>query len=239
MGVPARSTAEHPQNVLRWVHAPQQARTRAGLNALLDAAERLVSVQGFDETGIAEIAREAGSSVGSFYRRFRDKDGMLQALHGRFCDEARITADAALDPERWVDSSLEEVVTAFTAFLVDIYRERTGMLRAFLVRGFADETVRERTADLLTHLTDGLRTILEMRSAEFTHPAGADAAAFSLRIITGTLNQTLQLSPNALSLDDPSLSVETARAVKAYLGATTSPTSTMGFAGESVVAPKH
>jgi len=47
--------------MLQWVRTPQQARTREGLTRLLDAAEALVASKGFDDAGIAEIARAAGS----------------------------------------------------------------------------------------------------------------------------------------------------------------------------------
>ena len=65
----AAQKLESPE-LLRWVRAPQQARSRAALNALLDAAERLVSERGFDETAVTDITDRAHTSVGSFYRRF-------------------------------------------------------------------------------------------------------------------------------------------------------------------------
>ena len=58
---------------LHWVRPPQQARSQETLNRLLDAAEQLVAEKGFDDTPVAEVARRAGSSVGAFYSRFREK----------------------------------------------------------------------------------------------------------------------------------------------------------------------
>ena len=115
---------EPRQGLLEWIRAPQQARTRECLNRLLDVAESLVAEKGFAGASIVEIAHRAGSSVGGFYRRFRDKDGLLHALHERFCEEARATADAAFDPARWEGTPTADVLDEFTAFLVRIVRDR-------------------------------------------------------------------------------------------------------------------
>ena len=93
--VMAASTAlrtPSPQASLRWVRPPQQERTRASLTRLLDAAETLLGEKSFDEVSIAEVTREARTSIGGFYRRFADKDGLLHALHERFCDENGVQA---------------------------------------------------------------------------------------------------------------------------------------------------
>src|SRR3990172_9285786 len=124
--------------VLSWVRVPQQARTPPAVGRLLDAAEALVAEKGFDQTAIADIVRRAGVSVGGFYRRFQDKDGLLQALHERFCDEARATTDEALDPAKWQGATAAEILAEVSAFVVAIYRERVGLLRAFLDRCVID-----------------------------------------------------------------------------------------------------
>ncbi len=212
------AAASRPPTFLRWIRPPQQARTRESLGRLLDAAEALVAEKGFDESGIVEIARAAGSSVGGFYRRFRDKDGLLHALHERFCDEARATADDALDPERWQGAGNAEILPEFTAFLVQIYRERHGLLRAFLLRGVSDDTVRARTDALFEHIAARLTALLRARRSELAHPDPELAATFGLRVVLGTLNQTVQVQPSTLPLSDDRLATELARVFLAYLG---------------------
>jgi AcrR family transcriptional regulator len=108
--------------VLQWVRPARQARSRKALTDLLDAAEQLVAKRGFEETSVQDIAVAAGTSVGSFYRRFKDKHRVLQAIHERFSEEARATADAVLDPARWATSGAAEMVTAISRFLVEIFR---------------------------------------------------------------------------------------------------------------------
>lgn len=214
----AQSQDQHAANVLRWVHAPQQARTREGLARLLEAAEQLISAKGFEEASIAEIAQLAGTSVGGFYRRFRDKDGVIQALHERFCDEARITADDALAPSRWTGEPLDTVMREFAAFLVQIYRDREGLLRAFLARAHWDEPMRARTRLLSDHLTERLSALLRARRDELRPSDPKLAAAFGLQIVLGTLNCAVLLPPQPVALRDDELPHELAHALSSYLG---------------------
>ncbi len=220
------TAAQTPVHLLQWVRAPQQARTREGLARLLDAAEALVVARGFDDVGIAEIARRAGSSVGAFYRRFADKDGLLHALHERFCNEARATADAALAPARWSGAATEAVVHEFTRFLVQVFREREGFFRAILQRGAADPVVRERTDRLFEHLADRLAALLRGRRGDIAHGDPRLAATVGLRVVIGTLTHTIQTQPRTLSLADDRLGTELARVFIAYLGVASTTTNT-------------
>jgi AcrR family transcriptional regulator len=203
---------------LQWVRPPQQERTRLSLHRMLDAAEALVASKGFDEASIIDIARRAGSSVGGFYRRFRDKDTLLHALHQRFCEEALATAEVALDPQRWVDASVPEIIQEFSAFLVQIYRERQGLFRAVLSRGPSDPTMLARTNQLFEDIRTRLQRLIEERRSEISHPDAALATRFGLHAMIGTLNHIVQIQPQALPLDDKRLAGELARAFVAYLG---------------------
>jgi len=214
-------SATPSQRVLRWVKPPQQERTRQTLGRLLDAAEAMVADRGFDETSIADIAAAAGSSVGGFYRRFRDKDGLLQALHERFCEEARATADEALDPARWSGAPASEVVTQFTAFLVGIYRERAGLFRAFLHRSIVEPSVLQRQEELFEYLAMGLSAVLSDRLDPVRHPDPEFAVRFSLRVLLGTLDETYALRSRDLELTDERTATEMTRVVTSYLGVDT------------------
>lgn len=216
MALAAEQTLTHRH--LEWIRPPLQERTRRTLGRMLDAAEQLVADKSFAETSIAAIARAAGTSVGGFYRRFHDKQGLLQALHERFCEEARATADAALDPGRWAGASTAEIVREFTAFLIEIYRERAGAFRAFMFASLTDETVRRRTLELREHLHRRLATLLAERRAELAHPDPDLGSAFAIDFILGTLSQAVQFQQETLGLADPRLDSELPRLFLAYLG---------------------
>ena len=71
---------------MQGVQAPRQARSQRTFDNLLDAAEDLLNEKSFLELSINEIVSRAGSSVGSFYARFDDKDALLRCLSERLAD---------------------------------------------------------------------------------------------------------------------------------------------------------
>jgi AcrR family transcriptional regulator len=206
---------------LHWVRPPQQARSQQTLHRILDAAEALVADKGFDDTPVSEVVSRAGSSVGAFYTRFRDKDGLLHALYERYMAEAMATADAALDPQRWEGASVSEIIEAVTLFLTNIYRERRGLIRAFVVHNHADAEFRARQERLSHYVSDGLCALLLARRDAIAHPDPVRAAAFGLTLVVSTLESVLlfgELRSGALVLSDDELAAELTHAYIAYLG---------------------
>jgi AcrR family transcriptional regulator len=211
-----------PTNGLRWVYPPKQARSQETLDRILDAAERLVAEKGFEDTPVAEVVGRAGSSVGAFYTRFRDKEGLLHALYDRHLEQASATADDALDPERWHGASVPEIMRSVVRFLVEIYRERGGLIRAFVVRTHRDPEFRARQLRLYEYVSEKLTALLLARAGEIRHPDPARAVAFGLTLVFGTLESALlfgELRSGPLALTDDQLAAELTHVYLAYLGA--------------------
>jgi len=221
--MPVGTTA---QSELRWVRPPRQARSQETLDRLLDTAEQLVAEKGFGDATIAELVRRAGSSVGAFYARFRDKDGLLYALYERYLEQAMATTDAALDPRRWEGATIPEILRAVIPFLVSVYRERQGLIRAFVLRNHVDPEFRARQERLSHYVNDGLSRLLRARAAEIRHPDPARAATFGLTMAVNTIESAVlfgELRSSALTLSDDELAAELIRAFVAYLGAADPP----------------
>jgi AcrR family transcriptional regulator len=213
-------------NELRWVRPPLQARSQETLERLLDAAEQLVAEKGFEDATIAELVRRAESSVGAFYARFRDKEGLLYALYERYLEQAIATADAALDPLRWAGASIPAIVRTVVPFLVSVYRERAGLIRAFVLRNHVDAEFRARQERLSHHVNAGLSRLLLARAAEIRHPDPARAATFGLGLVVNTIESAVlfgELRSSVLTLSDEELSAELIRAFLAYLGVPEAP----------------
>jgi AcrR family transcriptional regulator len=208
-------------NELRWVREPRQARSRETLDRILDAAETLVSEKGFEDATVAEIVRRAGSSVGAFYTRFRDKEGLLYALYERYLEQAIATADDALDPARWTGTPVPEMLEAVVGFLVRVYREQGGLIRAFVVRNQTDAEFQARQARLSHYVAEKLGGVLLARRDEITHPSPERAVGFGLAMVFATIEDTVlfgETRSRAVALSDSELAVELTRAYLAYLG---------------------
>jgi AcrR family transcriptional regulator len=62
----------------------QEERSERSRTALLDAALALFSSQGYRATSVRDIAERAGTSTGSVYHHFRDKEAIFQTLLDHF-----------------------------------------------------------------------------------------------------------------------------------------------------------
>jgi AcrR family transcriptional regulator len=203
------------------VRPPQQARSQETLDRILDAAEALAAEKGFADAPVTEIVRRAGSSVGAFYARFPDKQALLHALYDRFLEQATATADDALDPARWEGARIPELVGEVVRFLVEIYRERRGLMRAFVVRQRSDQTLQARRERLSHYVNDKLAALLLARRDEIAHPHPERAAAFGLTLVFSTLDDVMlfgEMRSGRLALSDADLAAELTRAYLAYLG---------------------
>lgn len=211
----------HAISRFQWIQPAQQARSQQTLTRLLDSAEALIANKGFDDVTVAEIAARAGFSVGAVYSRFRDKMGVLHCLQDRFVDEAHLTTDAAFDADRWEGACIEEIVGELVVFLVEIHRERSGVLRELLVRTRSEPPMVERKERLVAHVSDRLCSLLLPRGKRIRHPDPAAAVGFGLRLVLGTLEQAILFGEGGvygIPASDEKLAAELTRAFLGYLG---------------------
>jgi AcrR family transcriptional regulator len=74
---------------------PRQARSRATVDFLLEAAAQVFGERGYAAT-TNQVAARAGVSIGTLYQYFADKDALLVALAERHLDQARAQLTTAL-----------------------------------------------------------------------------------------------------------------------------------------------
>ena len=207
---------------LEWIRPPQQARSRATLDRLLDAAEVLLGEKAWEDVGVADIVRRAGSSVGAFYARFRDKDALLNTLFERFVAEAQATSEGMADLDRWSEFSVSGAVKAIIGFRVRVYGDRVGLLRAVLLRAVYDHSFQERMERLVRHSNDGFVALIISRRREILHPEPAIAAEFASQIVPNFLQSRLLFHESGDVSGRPwnaeRITTELTHACLAYLG---------------------
>ncbi len=207
---------------LEWIRPPQQARSRATLDRLLDAAEVLLGEKAWEDVGVADIVRRAGSSVGAFYARFRDKDALLNTLFERFVAEAQATSEGMADLDRWGEFSVSGAVKAIIGFRVRVYGDRVGLLRAVLLRAVYDHSFQERMERLVRHSNDGFVALIISRRREILHPEPAIAAEFASQIVINFLQSRLLFHESGDVSGRPwnaeRITTELTHACLAYLG---------------------
>lgn len=87
---------------------PQQERSRATVDSLLEAAAQLLVEEGFHKASTNRIAERAGVSVGSLYQYFPNKEALIAAVVEEFGDRQFEVLASTL--AHVVDAPLEEAV---------------------------------------------------------------------------------------------------------------------------------
>jgi AcrR family transcriptional regulator len=86
---------------------------------ILDAAARVFLERGYDAATTEEIARLAGTSIGSVYQFFPNKLAIFNAISARYVERARALFDSFMTPEAtshpWYEL-LDGAIDAFVAF---------------------------------------------------------------------------------------------------------------------------
>ena len=201
----------------------KQERSRRTLDRLLDAAEQVLAEHGLEGATVPAIARQAGLSVGVVYRRFRDKDALLRAVHDRFFERVAEANRSALDPERWDGVPARTVATAVVRGIVRGHREYRGLLRALLLfaETHPDAAFRRRAAARSAEAFGQLGGLLLARRGELAHADPENAMGFGLLVVASTLRGWLFADADTLGSyagDDAVLARELARLCTRYLG---------------------
>lgn len=203
-------------------HPPQQHRSQETLDRILDATEGVLEAKSFTDATLAEIMERAGMTVGAFYRRFPDNDALLQHMDERFFAEVRRRGDELLDPARWVGASVSDIVRAFAAEAVSIYRARRGLLRSLFLRARNDRVLQASASRVNEHLLAGLRAVLLPLAHEMRHPHPGRAIDLGYMVMIGALRETTLFDetwPKPTPADAVDLADELARVLLGYLGA--------------------
>lgn len=114
-----------------------QARSRDARDRLLAAGERVFARLGYDAAHVSDIAQAADCSVGSFYRRFRDKEAFFKALHQRFTERNLKNSTRFFCMPEWQDQPTSAMIRTLIANTAAIMRRNHGFFRALFQRSLA------------------------------------------------------------------------------------------------------
>lgn len=136
---------------------PQQARSRARLARVLQAAEHVLIREGVQALTTTRIAAEAKVSVGSLYQYLPDRDAVIDALAaGYFARLEGVMDDLvrAATAERW-----EDPVGVLIDAYATIYRTEHGF-RALWFGSTLTEQTRAADREHKRRMAEGIRRVL-------------------------------------------------------------------------------
>lgn len=207
---------------------PRQERSRQTMQRLMAAAGEVIAERGVNGLTVGEVARRAGTAVGTLYARFHDKDTFLRTFHDRFFAQAVTTADAAFDRSRWQNLPVRELLAMCVRLVVKDYRARRGQLRALLlyVRTHHDPVFQTQAERSNLRFFAQLKGLVLSRRSEIRHPDPERAILVALMMIDGAAKEAIlfgEARPASLSVSDTQLATELTRAICAHLGVEAGP----------------
>jgi len=185
--------------------APQQDRSRKAEKALLRAGVRGIGTRGIAALSMANVAAEAGASIGSLYFRFGDKSKFVEAVLAVALEEFHERGFAMCERaerEKWTE---HRILEGWVAIVVASARERRNLLRELIshmaTRLEAWKPIHERRRQL----EDRLLSVLSARSGSGSDAARKVKLRIGLQVVAATVIHMVAVNPGPLRIDDPSL----------------------------------
>lgn len=152
----------------------------------MQAGYALLEEGGVDALTVAAVADRAGMAVGSIYRRFGDKEGLLLAIQHAFTDNLQAEITQRMPPERLrILRDPAVAIAEAVGALTDAFQAHEALLRVFLLLGTRHEAVR----------TEGSRVSIEgnryfaetLRHTPIAHADPEAALDFAYRLIYASI----------------------------------------------------
>ncbi len=198
---------------------PRQERSRRTLQRIVNAALELLAEEGAEGVTVERVVRRAGSSVGSFYARFRSKEELLRYLDEGIWTAARERWDAGMASVEWEERTTREVVEGIVSLLVRSHRAdqrpRRALERAAGRWGAGGGS--ERARAFHRHVLRDVLALLLPRRGEILHADPGYAVTLGYWMVVGALQGMLEGEEDPSAEADERLASHLARAFLAYL----------------------
>ena len=202
--------------------APVQQRSIESMNRMLDAGEQLFYEGGSPALTLEAVIERAETSTGSFYARFGDMRGFLDAMHERVLatvghEMLPVLAHAATEPD--LESALQKALRG-TFGVIDRHRVP---LYFFAVGNSHDQLWREMGAQFTIRMSDTFTHIIKGYLPKPTSAVVKRRTETAARLCIAAAFQQIMLDQEEVSrtnMSQKALATELANMVCCYLRAT-------------------
>ncbi|MFE7277800.1 MULTISPECIES: TetR family transcriptional regulator [Streptomyces] len=199
-----------------------QQRSRLTQTRIFTEGTRLLQEGGPEALTVAAVAKAAGVSVGSVYRRFGDKDRLLAAIQAGFTEDFRAefrrrVTDTELSPA----TPPGEVIASAVAAVAESFHAHAPLMRVFMLMGTQNRAVFEEGSRASVAGGRFFRDTVLLAAPALRHHSDIEAAIdFAHRLTYATCAHRVIQGENlesARPLPWPDLIEELTRAVSAFL----------------------
>src|SRR5215469_5195853 len=164
---------------------PQQKRSRESERKLLKAAAEVLGQHGVNGATIPRIARHAGLTPGAVYRRFRDKDELLETAILRILERQDERTKVGLAPKAAAQIPLPVFADQLIGSMVISYRANAALLRAMrqFVQGRAHSDFWKKASVLELRTFRRIVELFLSHREEIKHPQPKMAVSLALMMV--------------------------------------------------------
>ena len=198
---------------------PTQARSIDSTSRMLDAGEKLFLEGGSHQLKLNLILEKSGSSTGSFYARFGDMQGYLDALHHRALDRVE-EALAEVIEKAAGQTSVLETLDIYTREFLKVLRRFKGTLYFFAVGNAQLEFRQSRGTQFVLAGLSALATLIRPFLLNPSNPEVVRRLDMMTRLLAAMGFQQIMFEQDEIStlrLTDKELAHEWAAALSATL----------------------
>jgi AcrR family transcriptional regulator len=138
---------------------PRQQRSRATVDAIVEAAARVFADQGYAAGTTNRIAETAGVAIGSLYEYFPNKASILVAVAERHLDRMMADVDRVLDGQEAAGSSLHGLIESFVVAMLEVHERDPQLNHVVFTEGAQPHELRAcvlRLEESLAHRLEAL-----------------------------------------------------------------------------------
>jgi len=200
---------------------PKQARSILSMAKMLDAAEAIFAEGGDNALTVEAVVKRSQTSVGNFYGRFGDRDGLLRAMHERFLlrlGGAAHVAVAAAGNEKTLGGAIE----VFISHLFTAAHEYRNSARFFVLHRSADPNLRAQGIRANAVFAGIFTTLVLSHREEITHAHPEIVTDVAWRMVYAALAQQMMFDEQEVSgvkITQPALAREISHCLVTYLKA--------------------
>ena len=186
---------------------------------MLDAAEVLFAEGGEEALTVEAVVKRSKTSVGSFYARFGDRGGLLEAMHERFLERLGAGSQMAIQAavrQKTLIGALEVLITHVFA----VVREYRDSARFFFLHRSTDQKLRAQGIQANAFFARMFADLVLRYQNEVAHAKPAIAADVAWRMTFAMFAQQVMFEDQEVSgvaIGDKALVRELARCLTAYL----------------------
>lgn len=188
---------------------PRQARSRATVEAVVEAGARILSEQGWGGFTTNKVADAAGVSIGSLYQYFPDKLSLVDAIRRRHIDDSLYAVRSAFAEKQSLAAFAETLVTNIIA----AHSIHPGLHRVLLDEAPGLEAYRDQNNEIEAQY---LALFAQAATIYGSQDKGAPASAVGL-VISDAIDGVIHNAARRGRLHEPALRGELVRLICAYL----------------------